>query len=86
MINMDIYKIIASNILYYIDLLEKDEEFKNQNPNITVIEYLSSVTQIKPKRLNNILNGTAKTRIPEVYRIAIALNIKVENLLKRDDD
>lgn len=83
---MDIYKIIASNILYYIDLLEKDEEFKNQNPNITVIEYLSSVTQIKPKRLNNILNGTAKTRIPEVYRIAIALNIKVENLLKRDDD
>ncbi len=86
MINMDIYKIIASNILYYIDLLENDEEFKNQNSDITVIEYLSSVTQIKPKRLNNILNGTAKTRIPEIYRIAIALNIKVESLLKRDDD
>lgn len=86
MINMDIYKIIASNILYYIKLLEKDEEFKKQNPDITVIEYLLTITEIKPKRLSNILNGTAKTRIPEIYRIAIALNVKVENLLKRDND
>ena len=29
MINMDIYKIIASNILYYINLLEKDEDKKD---------------------------------------------------------
>lgn len=86
MINMDIYKIIASNILYYINLLEKDEEFKKQNPDITVIEYLLTITEIKPKRLSNILNEPSKTRIPEIYRIAIALNIKVENLLKRDND
>lgn len=52
-INVDIYKIIASNILYYIDLLEKDEEFKKQNPDITVIEYLLAITEIKPKKLNN---------------------------------
>ena len=85
-----------------VDKLSKDhntyvEECENINPNIEVIgTYINASSPILHKcklagcewmaTPSNILNGTAKTRIPEIYRIAIALNVKVENLLKRDND
>ena len=52
---MNIYEKIAINILYYMDKLQNDEEFKKQCPGITAGEYLAVKTKIKPQRLNNIL-------------------------------
>ena len=47
---MNIYEKIAINILYYMDKLQKDEEFQKQCPGITAGEYLVDKTGIKPKR------------------------------------
>ena len=87
---MNIYEKIAINILYYMDKLQNDEEFKKQCPSITAGEYLVVKTGIKPRRLNNILTGKGKTKIDEVYKIAMVLNVKVSDIItqevKRIDD
>lgn len=78
---MNIYQKIAINISCFVDKLNNDEVFKKENPNITVKEYLSLHTEIKINRLNNILKGTAKTRIYEVYRISMVLGVKISDII-----
>ena len=78
---MNIYEKIAINILYYMDKLQNDEEFKKQCPGITAGEYLAVKTKIKPQRLNNILAAKGKARIDEVYKIAIVLGVKVSDII-----
>lgn len=78
---MNIYQKIAINISYFVDKLNNDEVFKKENPNITVKEYLSLHTGIKINRLNNILKGTAKTRIYEVYSISMVLGVKISDII-----
>ena len=81
---MNIYEKIAVNILYYMDKLQNNEEFKKQCPDITAGEYLVVKTGIKPKRLNNILTAKGKARIDEVYRIAMVLNVKVSDIINQE--
>lgn len=81
---MNIYEKIAMNILYYMDKLQNDEEFKKQCPGITAGEYLVVKTGIKPRRLNNILTGKGKTKIDEVYKIAMVLNVKVSDIITQE--
>lgn len=78
---MNIYQKIAINISCFVDKLNNDEVFKKENPNITVKEYLSLHTGIKINRLNNILKGTAKTRIYEVYHISMVLGVKISDII-----
>ena len=42
---------------------------------------MSIHTGIKIKRLNNIMKGIAKTRIYEVYRIAVVLGIEITDII-----
>ena len=81
---MNIYEKIAINILYYMDKLQKDEEFQKQCSGITAGEYLVAKTGIKTKRLNNILNRKGKTRLDEVYKIAMVLNIKISDIITQE--
>ena len=81
---VNIYEKIAINILYYMDKLQKDEEFQKQCPGITAGEYLAVKTGIKPKKLNNILTGKGKTRLDEVYKIAMVLNIKISDIITQE--
>lgn len=81
---MNIYEKIAINILYYMDKLQKDEEFQKQCPGITAGEYLVDKTGIKPKRLNNILTGKGKTRLDEIYKIAMVLNMKISDIITQE--
>ena len=43
---MNIYEKITNRILFYLDNMNNDEEFKKNNPNITAQEYLC--TKINP--------------------------------------
>ena len=81
---MNIYEKIAMNILYYMDKLQNDEEFKKQCPGITAGEYLVVKTGIKPKRLNNILTAKGKARLDEVYKIAKVLNVKISDIITQE--
>lgn len=81
---MSIYDKVALNILYYMDKLQKDEEFQNQCPGITAREYLVVKTGIKAKRLNNILTAKGKVRIDEVYKIAIVLGVRVSDIINQE--
>ena len=78
---MNIYQKIAINISKFIDELNNDETCKKENPNINAKEYVSIHTGIKIKRLNNIMKGIAKTRIYEVYRIAVVLDIEITDII-----
>lgn len=78
---MNIYQKIAINISKFIDELNNNETFKKENPNISAKEYVSIHTGIKIKRLNNIIKGIAKTRIYEVYRIAVVLGIEITDII-----
>ena len=78
---MNIYQKIAINISKFIDELNNDEIFKKENPDISAKEYVSIHTGIKIKRLNNIIKGIAKTRIYEVYRIAVVLGIEITDII-----
>lgn len=85
---MDIYQKIVVEIHKYIDKLDKDEEFKRNNPNITATEYLISEIDpdIKPQRLKNILEGkTKRISLQEVCIICYWLNIEVTDLFKDID-
>ena len=46
---MDIYDKVAYNILYYMDKLERDEDFIKECPDITAFEYLCAKTKITPR-------------------------------------
>lgn len=81
---MSIYEKIALNMLYYMDKLQKDEEFQKQCPGITAGEYLVVKTGIKAKRLNNILTAKGKARIDEVYKIAIVLGVRVSDIINQE--
>lgn len=81
---VNIYEKIAINILYYMDKLQKDEEFQKKCPGITAEEYLVVKTGIKPKRLNNILTGKGKTRLDEVYKMAMVLNVKISDIITQE--
>ena len=81
---MNIYEKIAINILYYMDKLQNDEEFKKQCPGITAGEYLVVKTKLKPQRLKNILTAKAKARIDEIYAISIALNVKLSDIITHE--
>lgn len=78
---MNIYQKIAINISKFIDELNSNENFKKENPNTSAKEYVSIHTGIKIKRLNNIMKGIAKTRIYEVYRIAVVLGIEITDII-----
>lgn len=77
----DIYKQIAVNIHNCLDKVNNDEEFKKACPNVTALEYLIVKSKIKPKRMKNILDGTARTRIEEVYIISQVLGVPIKDIL-----
>lgn len=81
---MNIYDKVSVNILYYMDKLQKSEEFQKQYPNITVEEYLVTKTKIKPKRLSNILTTKGKAKIDEIYAISLALNVKLSDIITHE--
>ena len=82
---MNIYEKVTKKILFYLDKMEKDKDFKKNNPNITSKEYLYNkvIPNITSRRLTNILNGKAKIiTLAELVYIAQALNIEVYDLFK----
>ena len=82
---MNINERIIYNILKQLDKMNKDEKFKERNPNILAQEYLYAKLQpyIKIKRLSNILNGKAKRiTLDELVHIANALNVRIHELVK----
>lgn len=82
---MDIYEKLTIKILFYLDEINKNDDFKKINPGITSQEYLylkvnPNITQ---KRLANILNGKAKRiTLKELYIISNALNIELIEFFK----
>ena len=58
-----------------------DDEFKKTCPNVTALEYLIVKSKITPKRMKNILDGTARTRIEEVYIISQVLAVPIKDIL-----
>lgn len=77
---MNIYEKITKRILFYLDNMNNDEEFKKNNPDITAQEYLCAKVNpnITPKRLVNILNGKAKRiTLSELVHISRVLNIEI---------
>lgn len=83
---MNIYEKIGKNITHYLSQLNNDEKFKKLYPNMNSLEYLSIRSNINIKRLKNVISGTAKTRIYELYKIAIVLNVKINDLLNNDNE
>ena len=81
---MTIYEKLGKNIMYHVSLLANNNDFKKEYPNIDVLEYLSEQSDIKIKRLKNIISGTAKTRIYELYKIAVVLGIEISDLVTED--
>lgn len=77
----NIYKQIAVNIHNCLDKVNNDEEFKKTCPNVTALEYLIVKSKITPKRMKNILDGTARTRIEEVYIILQVLGVPIKDIL-----
>lgn len=85
---MNIYDIISFNIKHYIDEFEKSRYFKENVCNMSVLKYISQITNITEQRLKNILSNKAKIRIEEIGRIADALQIPIMYLVddtKYDD-
>ena len=77
---MNIYEKITNRILFYLDNMNNDEEFKKNNPDITAQEYLCAKVNpnITPKRLVKILKGKAKRiTLSELVYISKALGIDV---------
>ena len=81
---MTIYEKLGKNIMYHVSLLSNNNDFKKEYPNIDVLEYLSEQSDIKIKRLKNIISGTAKTRIYELYKVAVVLGIEISDLVTED--
>lgn len=81
---MTIYESIGNNIKYYMNQLENNIEFKNECPNVTAFEYLAEKTEISSKRLNDIINGKARTRIDELYRIVKVLGVRIDDILSKE--
>lgn len=83
---MDIYDKVACNILYYMNKLEKNEEFIRECPGITAFEYLCVKTKITPKRLSTILKVGAKRRttLNEVYRICVVLGVGMGDIISNE--
>lgn len=81
---MNIYEKVSANILYYMDKLQKSEEFQKQYSNIKVEEYLVVKTEINSKRLSNILTVKGKAKIDEIYVISLALNVKLSDIITND--
>ena len=82
---MNIYEKITNRILFYLDNMNNDEEFKKNNPNITAQEYLcTKINQnITSKRLINILNNKAKRiTLSELVYIANVLSVDITDLFK----
>ena len=48
---------------------------------MSVLNYISQITNITEQRLKNILSNKAKIRIEEIGRIADALQIPIMNLV-----
>lgn len=78
---MNVYKIVSFNIKCYIDEFEKSRYFKENVSNMSVLNYISQITNITEQRLKNILSNKAKIRIEEIGRIADALQIPIMNLV-----
>ena len=81
---MTIYESIALNIKHYMNKLENSIEFKNECPNVTAFEYIAEKTKLSSKRLNNILDGKARTRIDELYLITKALGVRIDDILSKE--
>lgn len=82
---MNIYEKVTKRILFYLEKMEKDIDFKKNNPNITAKEYLYNkvIPNITSRRLSNLLNGKAKLiTLTELVYITQALNIEIYDLFK----
>ena len=78
-------KKVTVKILYYLDKMNNDTEFKKIYPDITAQEYLCAKVHndISPKRLINILSGKAKRiTLSELVSISRALQIDINELFK----
>ena len=78
---MNIYELIAYNIKFYIKKLENNLQFKKEHSNESYVEYISKLSGIKVRRLNNILSTKGYIRIDELGRIADELGIPIEKLV-----
>lgn len=78
---MNVYEIVSFNIKYYIDEFEKSRYFKENVSNMSVLNYISQITNITEQRLKNILSNKAKIRIEEIGRIADALQVPITALV-----
>lgn len=81
---MTIYERTALNIKWYMNKLENNISFKTNYSNMTAFEYIVDKTKLSPKRLTNIISGKARTRIDELYVIASALDVKIDDILIKD--
>ena len=64
---MNIYELIAYNIKFYIKKLENNLQFKKEHSNESYVEYISKLSGIKVRRLNNILSTKGYIRIARSF-------------------
>lgn len=83
---MNVYDIVANNILYYMEQLENDKDFKKDYPDIKVFDYICENADIKPRRLKKILEIGAVRRptIYEVYKIAFVLRVPIYEIITKE--
>lgn len=80
---MELQNIVINNILNYMDSIKI--EIKDDNRIKIYSKYLSKLTDISEKRLENILDirKKRKIRLGEIEKICNALNIEMYKIFKR---
>ena len=83
---MNFYDIVANNILYYMEQLERDKDFKKNYPDTKVFDYICKNADIKPRRLKKILEIGAVRRptIYEAYKIAFVLGVPIYEIITKE--
>ena len=80
---MELQNIVINNILNYMDSIKI--EIKDDNRIKIYSKYLSKLTDISEKRLENILDirKKRKIRLGEIEKICNALNIEMYKIFKK---
>lgn len=79
---MNVYDIVANNILYYMEQLEKDKDFKKNYPDTKVFDYICENADIKPKILE--IGAVRRPTIYEVYKIAFVLGVPIYEIITKE--
>lgn len=80
-LQMGIHETVAANLKRYINELDNSQEFKEMFPNITAIKWISNMTNIKERRIKNIMTLKAYPKIDELGRIADVIGIPIQKLV-----